>query len=319
MEIAILHFPAGYDTLTNGDFMKQKITGIVSLVFATVIWGTAFIAQSMGMDHVGPFTFQAIRCGLAAVGLLPLIAIFDLTKKDGKTFFSRFADKKLWLGGFLAAIPLLLAVNLQQIGIVYTDAGKSAFLTAMYIIFVPIIGILIKQRPSPMIPISVAIAVAGLYFLSCADAGALQLADILLLLCAVAFAVQITVIDRFAGETDPLRLNFTQVFFCTIGSTILMLLTEKPTISGIMGSWWSMCYAGFLSMGIAYSLQIVGQKHIEPSTASLVMSLESVVAAVFGFLILGEEMTTWEFTGCALVFIAVILSQIPIKTKKKTG
>lgn len=299
--------------------MKQKLTGIISLLLATIIWGSAFIAQSVGMDHVGPFTFQAIRCAMAAVGLLPLIALFDLSKEDGMHFFSRFADRKLWLGGILAAIPLFLAVNLQQVALVHTDAGKSAFLTAMYIIFVPIIGILLKRRPSPMIPISVALAVAGLYFLSCAEAGALQIADICLLLCAVAFAVQITVIDRFAGDTDPLRLNFVQSALCGLGSAVIMLFTETPTLSGIMGSWWNMCYAGFLSMGIAYSLQIVGQKELEPSTASLIMSLESVFAAVFGYLLLQEEMTTWEVTGCCLVFIAVILSQIPIKSQKKTG
>lgn len=299
--------------------MKQKLSGIVSLLFATIIWGSAFIAQSVGMDHVGPFTFQAIRCAMASLGLLPLIALFDLSKKDGKNFLTRFADRKLWLGGALAAIPLFFAVNFQQVALVNTDAGKSAFLTAMYIIFVPIIGILLKRRPSPMIPISVALAVAGLYFLSCADAGAFQIDDALLLLCAVAFAVQITVIDRFAGDTDSLRLNFVQSALCGLGSAVVMLFTEAPTASGIMGSWWSMCYAGFLSMGIAYSLQIIGQKQLEPSTASLIMSLESVFAVIFGYFILREEMTHWEITGCCLVFVAVILSQIPIKTKKKTG
>ena len=299
--------------------MKQKFTGIISLLLATIIWGSAFVAQSVGMDHVGPFTFQAIRCAMAAVGLLPLIALFDLSKKDGMNFFTRFADRKLWLGGLFSAIPLSLAVNLQQVGIVYTDAGKSAFLTAMYIIFVPIIGTLLKRRPSPMIPISVALAVTGLYFLSCAEAGALHIADVCLLICAVAFAVQITVIDRFAGDTDPLRLNFVQSALCALCSAVIMLFTETPTVSGIMGSWWSMCYAGLLSMGIAYSLQIIGQKQLEPSTASLIMSLESVFAALCGYWILQEEMTNRELTGCCLVFVAVVLSQIPIKRKTKTG
>ena len=302
--------------MTSGDFMKQKFSGIVSLLLATVIWGSAFVAQSIGMDHVGPYTFQAIRCAMACIGLLVVIAFFDITKRDGKNFFSRFSDRNLWLGGLFSAIPLCLAVNLQQMGIVYTDAGKSAFLTAMYIIFVPLIGILLKRRPSPMIPVSVLIAVVGLYFLSCAGADTINLGDICLLLCAVAFAVQITVIDRYAPYVDPLRLNCLQSGFCALGSAAIMLFTETPTLSGIQGSWWPMCYAGFLSMGAAYSLQIIGQKKLEPAGASLIMSLESVFAAVFGWLILNEQMTVNETLGCVLVFLAVILSQIPIKVKK---
>ncbi len=298
--------------------MKQKLTGSFSLLLATVIWGSAFVAQSIGMDHVGPFTFQAIRCAMAAVGLLPLIAIFDLGKKDGSSFFARFASQKLWLGGLLSAIPLCIAVNLQQVGLVYTTAGKSAFFTAMYIIFVPIIGIFLKRKPSPAILLCVVMAVAGLYFLSWDGSSGINLADICLLLCAVAFAVQITVIDRFAPGGDALRLNCLQSFFCALGSALIMVFTETPTLAGIEGSFWSMAYAGFLSMGVAYSLQIVGQKHLEPSTASLIMSMESVFAALCGWFFLQEGMTELEFIGCCLVFVAVILSQIPIK-QKKTG
>lgn len=314
-QIAILLFMRKYGRLSIGDTMKKKLQGSISLLLATVIWGSAFVAQSVGMDHVGPFTFQAIRCAMAAVGLLAVIAVFDLGKKDGQNFFARFADRKLWLGGLFSAIPLCIAVNLQQIGIVYTDAGKSAFLTAMYIIFVPLIGILLKRRPSPMIPISVVLAVVGLYFLSCAGATTVNIGDICLLICAVAFAVQITVIDHYAPHVDPLRLNCLQSAFCALGSAVIMLFTETPTLAGIQGSWWPMCYAGFLSMGAAYSLQIIGQKHLEPGAASLIMSLESVFAAICGFLFLQEIMTTWELLGCFLVFIAVILSQIPVKTK----
>jgi len=312
-QIAILLFFLKCDKFSNGDIMKRKLQGSISLLLATVIWGSAFVAQSVGMDHVGPYTFQAIRCAMAAVGLLAVIAIFDLGKKDGRNFFTRFSDKKLWLGGIFSAIPLCVAVNLQQIGIIYTDAGKSAFLTAMYIIFVPLIGIFLKRRPSPMIPVSVLLAVVGLYFLSCAGASSVNIGDICLIICAVAFAVQITVIDRFAPDVDPLRLNFLQSAFCALGSAVIMVFTETPTLAGIRGSWWPMCYAGFLSMGAAYSLQIIGQKYLEPSTASLIMSLESVFAAIFGFLFLQEVMTVWELLGCLLVFVAVILSQIPIK------
>lgn len=297
--------------------MKKNLLGSISLLLATVIWGSAFVAQSVGMDHVGPYTFQAIRCAMAAIGLVPVIAIFDAGKNDGKSFISRFADKKLWMAGVLAGIPLCFAANLQQIGILYTDAGKSAFLTAMYIIFVPLIGIFLKRRPSPMIPVCVLLAAIGLYFLSCAGVSGINVGDICLLLCALAFAVQITVIDRFAQIVDPLRLNCIQAGVCAAGSALVMLFTEAPTLYGIAGSWWPMCYAGFLSMGVAYSLQIIGQKHLDPAPASLIMSLESVFAALSGWLFLQETMTFEESVGCILVFLAVILSQIPINMTKK--
>ena len=297
--------------------MKKNLLGSISLLLATVIWGSAFVAQSVGMDHVGPYTFQAIRCAMAAIGLVPVIAIFDAGKNDAKSFISRFADKKLWTAGVLAGIPLCFAANLQQIGILYTDAGKSAFLTAMYIIFVPLIGIFLKQRPSPMIPVCVLLAAIGLYFLSCAGVSSINIGDICLLLCALAFAVQITVIDRFAQIVDPLRLNCIQAGVCAAGSALVMLFTETPTLDGIAGSWWPMCYAGFLSMGVAYSLQIIGQKHLNPAPASLIMSLESVFAALSGWLFLQETMTFEESVGCILVFLAVILSQIPINMTKK--
>ena len=297
--------------------MKKNLLGSISLLLATVIWGSAFVAQSVGMDHVGPYTFQAIRCAMAAIGLVPVIAIFHAGKNDGKSFISRFADKKLWTAGVLAGIPLCFAANLQQIGILYTDAGKSAFLTAMYIIFVPLIGIFLKRRPSPMIPVCVLLAAIGLYFLSCAGVSGINIGDICLLLCALAFAVQITVIDRFAQIVDPLRLNCIQAGVCAAGSALVMLFTETPTLDGIAGSWWPMCYAGFLSMGVAYSLQIIGQKHLNPAPASLIMSLESVFAALSGWLFLQETMTFEESVGCILVFLAVILSQIPINMTKK--
>ncbi len=299
--------------------MKQKLTGSAYLLLATVIWGSAFVAQSLGMDHVGPFTFQAIRCTMAAVGLLALIAIADLGKRDGSNFFRRFARKKLWLGGLLSGGILCLAVNLQQFGILYTSAGKSAFFTAMYIIFVPIIGIFLRRKPSPLIPLCVILAVLGLYFLSYDGRSPVNFADLCLLLCALAFAAQITVIDRFAPDVDALRLNCLQSAVCALGSAVIMLFTETPTTDGIRGSWWSMCYAGFLSMGIAYSLQILGQKRLEPAAASLIMSLESVFAAVCGYLFLRESLSERELTGCLLVFLAVLLSQLPIPTKEITG
>lgn len=301
------------DRLSIGDFMKKQLLGSFYLILATIIWGCAFIAQRVGMDHIGPFTFQAVRCALAVVCLLPAIAIADKGKKDHKTFLSRWADKQLWLAGILCGIPLFLACNLQQLGLTDTDAGKSAFLTAMYIIFVPIIGIFQKKKPSPILLLSVALSAIGLYCLCGIGVTSILRSDLLLLGCALMFAVQIIFVDKFAPSVDTLRLNLIQALICAILSAVVMFLTETPTWSAIGDCWLPLAYAGFLSMGAAYAFQIAGQKRISPTGASVLMSLESVFAVLFGWLLLKETLTCWEGLGCVLMFIAVILSNIPSK------
>lgn len=296
--------------------MKKQLRGTALLLLTTIIWGSAFVSQSVGMDHIGPFTFQAVRCLLAVLGLLPVIAIADRFKKDGKNFFSRWADIKLWKAGLLCGIPLFLACNLQQVGLIDTDAGKSGFLTAMYIVIVPVMGIFLKRKPTILVPISVVLAVAGLYFLSCMGVTQISVGDLLTIACAFMFAVQIIMVDLIGTDVDALRLNTIQALVCTVLSTGVMLFTETPTWQSIAGCALPLAHAGFLSMGAAYSLQIMGQRDVEPTTASLLMSLESVFAVIFGALILKESMTKWEIIGCVLVFAAVILSQIPIKTKE---
>ena len=296
--------------------MKKRLQGSLCLVLATIIWGSAFVAQSVGMDHVGPFTFQAVRCFLAVIGLLPVILVADRFKKDGKTFLSRWRDKKLWKAGLLCGVPLFLACNLQQLGLVDTDAGKSAFLTAMYIVIVPVFGIFLKKKPSKWIPVSVLLAVAGLYCLSCVGVTKISTGDILLLGCAFMFALQIIFVERFGSDADPLRLNLIQALVCTVLSAGVMVFTESPSWQAISACWLPLSYAGFLSMGAAYSLQIIGQQHLDSTPASLIMSLESVFAVLFGCLLLQETMTIWEALGCVLVFTAVILSQLPDKKKE---
>jgi drug/metabolite transporter (DMT)-like permease len=207
---------------------------------------------------------------------------------------------------------------LQQVGIVYTSAGKAAFLTAMYIVLVPVLGLLLGRKITFMVPISVAIAVVGLYFLSFVGVERINLGDILLLVSALMFAVQIQAVDKFAPAVDPLRLNCLQALVCAVGSAVIAVFAEDVTLSGLLECWFPLCYAGFLSMGLAYSMQILGQKHLEPAVASLIMSLESVFAVLAGWLLLKETMTTQEATGCVLMFVAVILSQIPVKTKERT-
>ena len=292
--------------------MKNKLSGTLALLFATVIWGSAFIAQSVGMDHIGPMTFQASRCFLGAVFLVPVIFLFE---KDKKQYFNNWANLKLWKTGFFCGAALFVAAGLQQVGLVYTTAGKAGFITAMYIVLVPILGLFLKRKPPVSAWISVAVAVAGLYLLSCVGASEINLGDILMLGGALGFAVQITLVDEMAGDLDGLRLNCIQAFVCAVLSALVMAFTEKPTVSGIASASIPIGYAGICSMGIAYSLQIIGQKHLEPTPASLIMSLESVFAVLGGWLVLHESMTSVELLGCGLVFAAVIISQLPSRTK----
>ena len=299
-------------------FMKKKLSGSLMLLLATIIWGSAFVSQNIAMKYMGPFSFQAIRCAIAVVGLIPVVAIFDRFSKSNKSFFSRWADKKLWIAGILCGIPLFLACNLQQVGLVDTNPGKSGFLTAMYIVIVPIIGIFRKQKPSPMIPISVLLAVFGLYFLSCVGVTSISSGDLLTLGCALMFAIQITFVDIFADSVDALRLNTIQALVCTVLSAILAICTkETVTLTGIADCALPLAHVGLLSMGAGYALQIMGQKQVEPTTSSLIMSLESVFAVVFEMLILNQFMDKWEIIGCILVFAAVILSQIEWKPRKQ--
>ena len=297
--------------------MKNRLQGSAYLLAATLIWGTSFVSQSVGMDHLGPFSFQSIRCAMAVIALLPVIWLADCKKEDGKTFLSRFADKKLWIGGILCAIPLFFAINLQQLGIMYTTAGKSAFLTAMYIVFVPLLGLFTGKKISPMIPVSVVLAVLGLYFLSCMGVTQISIGDLYLIGCAVCFAIQIIVVAKFAPDVDALRLNCLQAGICSLLSAPVMLFAEAPTLTDVTAAFFPLCFSGIMSMGAGYSLQILGQQKLEASLASLIMSLESVFAVLAGWLLLQETLTVWEGIGCVLVFSAVILSQIEIKHPKK--
>ena len=299
--------------------MNKKLKGSLVLLLATTIWGTAFVAQDIGMDAIGPFTFQASRCFLAILVMLPISLISDTRKKDGKTFTQRWTDKTLWKAGLLCGIFLFIACNLQQLGIAAdTGAGKSAFLTAMYIIFVPIIGLIRGKKMTWTIPVSVLTAVAGLYSLSCVGVSAIAAGDLMLLGCAAAYAVQITFVDMYVNDVDAVRLSMIQSLVCTVLSAIAMFALEKPTLSAIWDAILPLAYAGCLSMGFSYTLQIVGQKDLEPSAASLIMSLESVFAVLAGCIILHERLSTWEILGCVLVFAAVIISQLPTKEKAKT-
>jgi len=293
--------------------MKSKLRGSLALLFATVIWGSAFIAQSVGMDYIGPFTFQTIRSVLAVPFLI--VVIFVIEHNPQKSI-EKWLQPGLWKAGLPCGIALFIAAGLQQMGIVHTTAGKAGFITAMYIVLVPILGIFLHKKPPVTAWISVGLAVIGLYLLSCVGISQINIGDLYLLGCAFGYAVQITLVDQMGANVDGLRLNCVQSLFCGIFSGIVMMATEEPVMSNIIACWVPLVYAGIFSLGIAFSLQIIGQKHLEPTPAALIMSLESVFAVLFGWLLLHERLSPAELWGCSMVFAAVILSQLPEKRKQ---
>lgn len=293
--------------------MNKQLRGTLSLLAATVIWGFAFIAQSVGMDLIGPFTFQMVRCLLAVLFLIPCAFILDIGKCSLKASAEKWKNPALWKAGILCGCALFVASSLQQIGLVYTDAGKAGFITAMYIVMVPLLGLFFHRKPSKAALLSVFLAVIGLYLLSCMGVAEVNKGDVFLMGCAVAFAVQITCIDHFAADVDGFRLNCIQSLTVAVISIPFVFFTETVVVDNLIACWGPLCFAGILSMGLAYSLQIVGQKDLEPTTASLIMSLESVFAALGGWWLLKERMSGSELLGCGLVFAAVVISQLPEK------
>ncbi len=301
--------------------MRNQWKGTLALLGATVIWGFAFIAQSVGMDLIGPMTFQMVRCFLAVLFLIPCGYILDFKKCSVAESTKKWKDSTLWKSGIICGCALFVAASLQQIGLMDTDAGKAGFITAMYIVLVPILGLFLGKKVPRTAVISVCIAVAGLYLLSCVGVTQINRGDLFLMGCALAFAVQINCVDRFAPNVDGIRMNCIQSLTVTVLSVPFVLLTETVDIGNLLACWAPLCFAGILSMGLAYTLQIIGQKSLEPTTASLIMSLESVFAALGGWWLLKERMTGVELLGCAMVFAAVVLSQLPEKraTKKETA
>lgn len=291
--------------------MQEKIKGTAYLLLATLIWGSTFIAQSVGMDHIGPFTFLAVRSVLACLFLFPLSWVLE---KDKGRFLKKWLDPHLWKTGLLTGFAMFMAAGSQQMGMVHTTAGKAGFLTAMYIVLVPVLGCFLGKKPPFTAWISVALAVAGLYFLSGAGLEQINIGDILLIFCAFWFAVQITWIDRYGLDLDGVRLNCVQALVCGVLSAALMLLNEDISLPDILACWLPLGYAGILSTGVAFTLQIYGQQSLEPTQASVIMSLESVFALICGWLLLQERLSPVEFLGCGIMFCAVIISQIPKKS-----
>lgn len=297
--------------------MKQQIKSSLILLLTATIWGVAFVAQSVGMEYIGPFTFNAIRCVLGGLVLIPVILVLKKKKETGAENQEKEDKKTLWMGGIACGVILCIASNLQQFGIMEASVGKSGFFTALYIVMIPVIGIFIGKRPEIKLWFCVALAVVGMYLLCMKDGSfTIERADIMLLLCALAFSFHILVVDYFSPKVDGVKMSCIQFCVCGVLSAVGMLFTETPDISNIQAAWLPLLYAGLLSCGVGYTLQIVGQKGINPVIASLIMSLESVISALAGWVILGQVLSPKEILGCILMFVAIIITQIPIGNKK---
>lgn len=296
---------------------KKEIKGTAMLLLTAFIWGIAFVAQSDGMNYVGPFTFNCIRMVIGGLVLIPCIFILGRIKgSHPEKRLDRENKKYMFIGGILCGIALGTAAALQQIGIQYTTVGKAGFITAMYIIIVPILGIFFKRKAGLRIWISVVIAVAGLYLLCMSGSLKIGKGDVLVLLCALVFSVHILLIDYFSPKTEGIKMSCVQFLTAGIISAVPMFLLEKPEISDITAAWLPILYAGVLSCGVAYTLQVIAQKDADPTVASLILSLESVFSVLAGWVILGQALSGREILGCVLMFAAIILAQLPSVSKR---
>lgn len=300
--------------------MSKKMQSNILLLITAFIWGSAFVAQKSGMEYIEPFTFNGIRTFIGGLVLIPVILIMNRGKAAEETLSQgekKQQNKLLVIGGVCCGTVLFIASSLQQFGVMYTTAGKAGFITTLYVVMVPIISILIGKKIRPIMWLCVIMGAVGLYLLCMTDASfKLTFGDTLVLLCAVAFSVHIMVVDHFSPKMDGVKLSCIQ--FITAGTLGLvgMIIFENPNLDAILQCWLPILYAGVLSSGVGYTLQVVAQKHAEPTVASLLMSLESVFAVIAGAILLHEVMSPRELLGCVVIFAAVIIAQLPSKEER---
>ncbi len=293
--------------------MATKLKGNIILFITAIIWGVSFVSQSVGMEYIEPNTFMGIRTLMGGLALLPVISIIDENKKKQGTYKKTNMKKLLKYGG-ICGVFLCVAQTLQTYGLQTTTTAKSGFLTALYIIFVAIIGLFVGKRLNFKMILGILTAVLGMYFLCMfGERADFNVGDVLTIICALFFAGQILCIDKFVSDIDGLKLSCTQFLVAGTINAILMFILETPEIDAIMSCSTALLYSGLMSCGVAYTLQVVGQRYAEPTTASIIMSLESVFAAIAGWLILGQNMSISQIAGCVLMFAAIVLVQLPDK------
>lgn len=292
---------------------KKALRSSFLLFLAAFIWGVAFVAQSVGMDYMGPFSFNGARFLMGSLVLIPLVMY---RRKSLKGEERRFESRKVTvIGGICCGLALCSAALFQQLGILYTTVGKAGFITTLYIIIVPIMGIFLKKKIPGKVWLAAVVAMIGMYLLCMSEGLRLSKGDRFVFICAILFSIHILVIDYFSPKADGVELSCLQFFAAGVICSILALIFEKPAVSNFVAGIIPLSYAGIMSSGVAYTLQIVGQKDLDPTVASLILSMESVISMLAGWVILGQAMSGRELFGCALVFGAVILVQLPDKKK----
>ncbi len=291
--------------------MKRWL-GSGMLLLTAIIWGVAFVAQSVGMDYVEPFTFNFARYMIGAIVLLPFLKLGNTKEETEDT--NIVLQKKVWkksiLGGIGCGFLLCIASMLQQFGIMYTNVvGKAGFITALYIILVPVLGIFLRKKTKPLVWICVVISVMGLYLLCVSEGYRLELADLLLLACALFFAIHIIFIDYISPGTNGVVISCVQFAVAGLCCMVVMLIFEQPSMANLLKAYIPILYTGVLSCGVAYTFQILGQRYVEPTGASLILCLESVVSVLAGWLLLKQALSLRELIGCVIMFVAIILAQ----------
>ena len=298
----------------------NQVRQVVFPILAAFIWGTAFVAQDMCADAIGTFAFNAARYFIAVLTLLVVIFISDKMKKDKPSLTAiqrKAANKRLWLGGLCCGAALAIASNFQQAGLVAgTEAGKAGFITALYVVLVPVFGLFFKRKVNFPTWIAVVCSVVALYLLCIKGDFSLAPGDFLVLMCAVCFAVHILVIDYFTGFCDGVKLSCLQFLFAGTISAVCMFIFETVDFAAMLSCILPLLYVGVFSCGVGYTLQILAQKDSNPTVVTILLSLESVFAVIAGAIILHQQMTTREYIGCVIMFAAVILAQIQFPEKK---
>lgn len=303
---------------------KKKIIGPILLISAAIIWGLSFVAQKQGMDYVGGFTFNGIRSLLGGIVLLPVILFRSVKKKNSIKLSpaeKKSSRKDNIKGILIVGTMLCIGSNLQQFAFDYIEPGKVGFITALYMLLVPLISFIIYKKKQPFTTwLGVFLGVGGLYMICMGGSSSFGLGkgEILALLCSIAFALHIIVVDKYASKIDAIVLSCGQYMITGAISCILMFIFEKPSIDGIMQAAIPILYAGIMSCSCAFTFQIIGQKYTEPTLASMLLCTESVFSVIFSFIILGERMTVIEYIGCAVMFTAIIIAQLPAKKHSET-
>ena len=292
--------------------MKRELKASIMLFATAIIWGLAFVAQAAGMEHLGPLSFTASRCFVAVVFLYLTYKFFMM--KSASYREEKFDMKRTLVGGSICGLVFTIAINLQQVSLIYTTAAKASFLTALYIVFIPVIGLFFGRRPSVKIMLCIFLAMVGTYLLSIKGGLKINRGDLIVILSALVFAIHILLLTKYSTNTNAVLVSLVQFAVCGVISLAGALVLEDISMEAILKSQVTILYVGILSSGVGFTIQLMALKDLEPVVASMICSLESVFGALFGWLILSQEMTEREIFGAIIIFLATIFAQVPIET-----